>query len=54
LAIKAFDDGENFPIWGTCVGFEMINYVISGFNDTVISKIDKDLDISHNVYNTKN
>jgi len=40
LALLAFDNGDYFPIWGTCLGFEMINYVVSGFNDTVISKID--------------
>ncbi|CEM04335.1 unnamed protein product [Vitrella brassicaformis CCMP3155] len=29
-AMKAFDQGDYFPVWGTCLGFEAIVDVISG------------------------
>mmetsp|Transcript_11716 Transcript_11716/g.19046 ORF Transcript_11716/g.19046 Transcript_11716/m.19046 type:complete len:324 (+) Transcript_11716:136-1107(+) len=28
LALKANDEGDYFPIWGTCNGFEMITYMV--------------------------
>ncbi|XP_032326069.1 gamma-glutamyl hydrolase [Camelus ferus] len=30
LAIQSFDDGDYFPVWGTCLGFEELAYLISG------------------------
>lgn len=27
---KSFDDGDYFPVWGTCLGFEELSYLISG------------------------
>lgn len=30
LAIQSFDDGDYFPVWGTCLGFEELSYLISG------------------------
>ncbi|KFO25979.1 gamma-glutamyl hydrolase [Fukomys damarensis] len=29
LAIQSFDDGDYFPVWGTCLGFEELAYLIS-------------------------
>jgi len=29
LAMKAYDKGDYFPIWGICLGFELINFIIS-------------------------
>uniref|UniRef100_A0A8C5Q3L0 folate gamma-glutamyl hydrolase n=1 Tax=Leptobrachium leishanense TaxID=445787 RepID=A0A8C5Q3L0_9ANUR len=30
LALKAYDNGDYFPIWGTCLGFEQLTYLTSG------------------------
>ncbi|XP_037362006.1 gamma-glutamyl hydrolase [Talpa occidentalis] len=30
LAVQSFDDGDYFPVWGTCLGFEELTYLISG------------------------
>nr|XP_004653382.1 gamma-glutamyl hydrolase [Jaculus jaculus] len=30
LAIQSFDDGDYFPVWGTCLGFEELTYLVSG------------------------
>ncbi|KAM5281064.1 gamma-glutamyl hydrolase [Ctenodactylus gundi] len=30
LATQSFDDGDYFPVWGTCLGFEELSYLISG------------------------
>ncbi|XP_078691469.1 gamma-glutamyl hydrolase-like isoform X1 [Branchiostoma floridae x Branchiostoma belcheri] len=32
LAIKAFDQGDYFPVWGTCMGFEELTALTSGRN----------------------
>ncbi|XP_004642424.2 gamma-glutamyl hydrolase [Octodon degus] len=29
LSKKSFDDGDHFPVWGTCLGFEELSYLIS-------------------------
>uniref|UniRef100_A0A7I2V5P2 folate gamma-glutamyl hydrolase n=1 Tax=Homo sapiens TaxID=9606 RepID=A0A7I2V5P2_HUMAN len=30
LSIQSFDDGDYFPVWGTCLGFEELSLLISG------------------------
>ncbi|XP_054446014.1 gamma-glutamyl hydrolase [Pteronotus mesoamericanus] len=30
LAIQSFDDGDYFPVWGTCLGFQELSYLASG------------------------
>uniref|UniRef100_A0A452UE25 Gamma-glutamyl hydrolase n=1 Tax=Ursus maritimus TaxID=29073 RepID=A0A452UE25_URSMA len=30
FAKQSFDDGDYFPVWGTCLGFEELSYLISG------------------------
>jgi len=32
LAIAANDNGDHFPIWGTCLGFEFLSVVTAGSN----------------------
>ncbi|XP_005392230.1 PREDICTED: gamma-glutamyl hydrolase [Chinchilla lanigera] len=29
LSKQSFDDGDHFPVWGTCLGFEELSYLIS-------------------------
>ncbi|XP_006860125.1 PREDICTED: gamma-glutamyl hydrolase [Chrysochloris asiatica] len=31
-ALKSFDDGDYFPVWGTCLGFEELTLLVSGKN----------------------
>jgi len=38
LALKAHSEGEVFPIWGTCLGFEQIGILGSESNTSVITK----------------
>ncbi|XP_068673349.1 gamma-glutamyl hydrolase-like isoform X2 [Montipora capricornis] len=33
LALQAYDSGDRFPVWGTCLGFEMLNILTSGLDD---------------------
>lgn len=30
LARQGYDDGDYFPVWGTCLGFEELSYLVSG------------------------
>ncbi|KAI5763554.1 GGH protein [Gulo gulo luscus] len=30
FAKQSFDDGDYFPVWGTCLGFEELSYLVSG------------------------
>ncbi|XP_077022976.1 gamma-glutamyl hydrolase [Tamandua tetradactyla] len=30
LALQSFDDGIYFPVWGTCLGFEELSFLVSG------------------------
>ncbi|XP_004588067.2 gamma-glutamyl hydrolase [Ochotona princeps] len=44
LAIQSFDDGDYFPVWGTCLGFEELTCLVSGeclltLTDTVATKL---------------
>ncbi|XP_078611190.1 gamma-glutamyl hydrolase-like isoform X3 [Branchiostoma floridae x Branchiostoma japonicum] len=32
LALKAFDEGDYFPVWGTCMGFEQLTALTSDRN----------------------
>lgn len=32
LSKQSFDDGDYFPVWGTCLGFEELSYLVSGKN----------------------
>ncbi|XP_007937663.1 gamma-glutamyl hydrolase [Orycteropus afer afer] len=32
FALKSFDDGDYFPVWGTCLGFEELSFLVSGKN----------------------
>ncbi|ROI74409.1 Gamma-glutamyl hydrolase [Anabarilius grahami] len=32
LALKAHDEGEYFPIWGTCLGFQLLTVLVAGEN----------------------
>ena len=45
-AIHANDNGIYFPVWGTCLGFQMLNIIISEYAD-VLSEIHGDEDIVH-------
>ncbi|XP_067268548.1 gamma-glutamyl hydrolase [Pseudorasbora parva] len=32
LALKAHDEGDYFPIWGTCLGFQLLTVLVAGEN----------------------
>ncbi|XP_051016819.1 gamma-glutamyl hydrolase, partial [Acomys russatus] len=31
-AIESYDNGDYFPVWGTCLGFEELSFLVSGKN----------------------
>ncbi|XP_013400427.1 gamma-glutamyl hydrolase-like [Lingula anatina] len=43
LAIEAYDRGDYFPLWGTCLGFELLTALATGKN---VLKDCSDMDIS--------
>jgi len=44
--MKANDDGDYFPVWGTCLGFELLNVIFSDYED-VLSHIDDESHKNH-------
>ena len=38
--VQSNDGGDYFPLWGTCLGFEMLSYLAAGRNHSVISSMD--------------
>ncbi|XP_077980799.1 gamma-glutamyl hydrolase-like [Glandiceps talaboti] len=38
LAIQANDKGDYFPIWGTCLGFQLLSYLTAGQNVLAATK----------------
>ena len=35
-AKNATDNGDFFPIWGTCLGFQLLSYIESGLDSNVL------------------
>ena len=33
------DNGNFFPVWATCLGHEMVHYILSGYNNTILMKV---------------
>lgn len=38
--IQANDNGDHFPVWGTCLGFELLAFIASGNDNSVLSPTD--------------
>ncbi|KAL4497837.1 hypothetical protein ABPG72_000592 [Tetrahymena utriculariae] len=60
-ANKATNKGDFFPIWGTCQGLQLIHYIESGFNSTVLktgfndkaSRVTKKIDNTSKLFEKK-
>ena len=37
-AMEAYDKGDYFPIWGTCLGFETLHVIAAGNRPSILSK----------------
>ena len=37
---QANDNGDYFPLWGTCLGFELLGYLATDKNYSVLSAVD--------------
>ena len=37
---QANDNGDHFPVWGTCLGFELLAFIASGNDNSVLSPTD--------------
>lgn len=44
--MKAYDNGDYFPIYGICLGFEVLNFVISGYDNEIITPILEENDVA--------
>jgi len=43
---KTYDNGGHFPVWGTCLGFELMNVLQNGDNSSVITSVSaKDINL---------
>ena len=40
LRTQANDKGDYFPVWGTCLGFELLSFIQSGNDVSVLSAMD--------------
>ncbi|EAR93075.3 class I glutamine amidotransferase (macronuclear) [Tetrahymena thermophila SB210] len=47
-AKNATDNGDYFPIWGTCMGFQLLTFIGSGFNSSSLVERQSDKG-SHNI-----
>jgi len=45
-------EGHHFPVWGTCLGFELLHYVIADYRDDVIVDVGEDYHVAHSVHRT--
>jgi len=50
-AIQENQKGNHFPVWGTCLGFELLHYVIAEYRE-VISDVGEDYHVCHTVQKT--
>lgn len=41
LAIKTNNEGVYFPVWGTCLGFQLIHTIVGGFKPNILTTIEK-------------
>jgi len=53
LAKEANDKGDFFPIWGTCLGFEMMLIMEAGNNETVLHEGFNHNNVSDNIVITE-
>lgn len=42
-----FDQGNPFPIFGTCMGFQLLAYLSANYDDSVLSRVHGDISIIH-------
>ncbi|KAL4471799.1 hypothetical protein ABPG72_008817 [Tetrahymena utriculariae] len=52
-AKNATDNGDYFPIWGTCMGFQLLTYIGSGLNSSSLVERQTDKG-THNIHITDN
>jgi len=45
-AIKANRKGDFFPVYGICLGHELISFVLTHYSKSIITKVNGDVDVS--------
>ncbi|KAJ7390169.1 hypothetical protein OS493_026676 [Desmophyllum pertusum] len=59
LALQAYDKDDPFPLWGTCLGFELLNIVTSGLGkEEFLASCDAEnysipLEFTHDAYGSR-
>jgi gamma-glutamyl hydrolase len=48
-AIESNKRGNPFPIWGTCLGFELLAYLTSGYDSKVLAKISNETAVTNTI-----
>ena len=38
--MNATNHGDHFPVWGTCLGFELLHYIFSDYATDVLDTIE--------------
>lgn len=46
-AIAENDKGNQFPIFGTCLGMQLLSYLTSNHNNSILSRVHEDEAIIH-------
>ena len=41
------DQGNPFPVWGTCLGFQLLSYLTSNYNNSILTRVYGDEAIIH-------
>lgn len=40
VTFQANDEGDYFPLWGTCLGFELLGYLAAGEDYSIVTPVD--------------
>lgn len=48
-AMESNKRGNPFPIWGTCLGFELLAYLTSGYDSNVLGKISNETAVTNTI-----
>lgn len=44
------DAGNPFPVFGTCLGFQLLSYLTSGYNSSILTRVNGDEAIIHPLF----
>jgi len=45
--IEANDKGDFFPLWSTCLGYEVLHVILAGYKEDALSTIEHEVNLTH-------